>query len=453
MAGEEGQDDRTLQHDMAIVVGVVLLLALPHVLLGPDITADDWVWVRNGEFLGWWDAGGSRQVGRPGAFALYALVFGLGGPHPLVHALVQLALWGLAAVAVLVALRQIVSVRLALPVVLFWLVVPTHLTLELWASTSQAWVAIICLALGSLAIAGRARGERPLWPALLLLGAAGAFYEVAILAAPVCAVAVDRHVRGRWHWSTLAWSGLACAPALAWSLLSSTVYTDEVGLPTTEEYWIEHLAGSVGLGIPVDRQGLATIAVIVWVCCLAFLVRMRDAGVERSMALAGAAIVVAGTIPAMRAYTIPFGMGDRLTAVSGVGAAMFWVGFACSLGLTRQALVAMGFVVVVFGMAARVSMVNEWNDVGDEAADVTRDLIDAQPGSVLVVAGPLASDRRSYGLSDGWNTTAAVQVVAGDATRVVQVDVGCIRSGPPPDEPLQQYGVEAPILVPGCERS
>ena len=49
-------DDR---RDVAIVLGVVVLLGLPHLLLGPSITADDWVWIRNGEFLGWWDAGGS----------------------------------------------------------------------------------------------------------------------------------------------------------------------------------------------------------------------------------------------------------------------------------------------------------------------------------------------------------------------------------------------------------
>ena len=48
-------DDR---RDVAIVLGVVVLLGLPHLLLGPSITADDWVWIRNGEFIAWWDAGG-----------------------------------------------------------------------------------------------------------------------------------------------------------------------------------------------------------------------------------------------------------------------------------------------------------------------------------------------------------------------------------------------------------
>ena len=104
-----GAEEPRLGRDLAIVLGVVALLGLPHLVLGPDITADDWVWVRNGEFLGWWDAGGTRQVGRPGAFALYAFVFGLGGPHPLLHAVVQVLLWGSAAAAVLLALREIVA--------------------------------------------------------------------------------------------------------------------------------------------------------------------------------------------------------------------------------------------------------------------------------------------------------------------------------------------------------
>ncbi len=75
-----GWRERVERQPALVVVAVVAVLAVPHLLAGPEIMADDWMWIRNGEFLGWWDAGGSRQAGRPGAFVLYALTFGLIGP-------------------------------------------------------------------------------------------------------------------------------------------------------------------------------------------------------------------------------------------------------------------------------------------------------------------------------------------------------------------------------------
>lgn len=449
----------TVRRDAGIVLAVVGVLAVPHLLLGPSITADDWVWIRNGEFLGWWDAGGTRQVGRPGAYALYALVFGLGGAHPLVHYLVQVALWAGASALVLLALREVLEHRLALVVTLVWLLAPSHTTLEMWASTSQAWVAIALLAVGARQVARCARGEAALWPGLLALGAAGAFYEVALVAAPVVAQLVDRRINGSWHWRTGMLAGAAALPVLIWSMAFASVYSSEVA--TTEEYWIEHLAGSLGMGLPIESRGAAALVVVVAVVAGALvLLRARRSGAGRldmALVFTGGALAVAGTVPALRSYTIPFGMGDRLTAVSGIGAALLWAGALRSVlaAVPQRTRLALAGGALVLAMVARWDNLDQWNDVGDEAAEAAAELgaeALATSDGLLIVEGEIASRREFYGIYDGWNATAAAQVVAGESSLVLQVDIRCIRSGPLADDPLEQYGQRAEQRVPGCRR-
>lgn len=447
---------RPLSRDAAIVGGMVVLLALPQLLLGPQMTADDWVWVRNGEFLGWWDAGGTRQVGRPGAFVLYALVFGLGGPHPMVHALVQVVLWGAAAVAVLAALREVVEHGVALLVTVVWLVLPGHTTLELWASTSQAWVAVALLALGARQVARWSRQDGALWPALVCLGLAGAFYEVALVAAPAVALLVDRQIRGRWRWRVGLLAGGASLPAAAWSLAHASVYGDTVD--TTQRFWIEHLGGALSLGLGDFDRPAAAIVLVASLAAVALAWRVEPPSGTvpgRHLALAGLLLVLVGVLPALRSYTVPFGMGNRLTAVSGIGAVLLWTGAALAVRenvsswLHRAAAVA----VVLMSLAVRADHVVEWNRVGDEGARAARELGSRarDAGGVLVTDEPVAVGDLFYGLYDGWNATAAAQVTTRDPTVVVQVDVGCIRSGPRADEPLEQYGRRPELVVPRCE--
>lgn len=450
--------DGPVRRDVLVVLALVVVLALPGLLVGPNITADDWVWVRNGEFLGWWDAGGTRQVGRPGAFALYAIVFGLAGPHPLAHLLVQVALWAGAAVAVLVALREVLAQRTALLVVVLWLVLPGHTTLELWASTSQAWVAVGLLAVGVRQVARWARGSAPLWPALLALGMAGAFYEVAFVAVPVAVGLVDRAVSGQWRRRVAAWAALACAPAAIWSLVSASVYGDAID--TTERFWVEHLGGPLSLGLSGLDRGIAILVLLVGLLAVLPLARGYVAASEedRWLLIGGLALVVAGTLPALRSYTLPYGMGNRLTAISGIGAAMFWVGalrpYRTRLqGPLPRVVVAL---VLLVSVAIRVDHVTEWDEVGDQAASEAGRLaaeLRRSGEKVLVEPEELAVEHLFYGLYDGWNATAAAQVTADDPTVVVQVDVGCLRSGPLPADPLEQYGDRAEQRVPRCESS
>lgn len=450
-----------VRRDAVVVVGVVAALALPHLLLGPSITADDWVWVRNGEFLGWWDAGGSRQVGRPGAFALYALVFGVGGAHPLVHYLVQVALWAAAAICVLLAMREFFDRRLALTLTVVWLLVPSHTTLELWASTSQAWVAIGLLALGVRQVDRAVSRRGALWPGLLALGAAGAFYEVAILAGPVLAALVERRATRSWGWRTTAMATAAAIPALGWALGSATVYSSEVA--TTEHLWLEHLAGPLAMGLPVEVRlpAVLTLALTALsVIAAARARRERDASPDAyslELVIAGGLLVVVGVLPALRSYTIPSGMGNRLTAVSGIGATMLWVGAVRSLHVELRRLVRIGVVTLaaVLVIWLRVDDLSQWDAVGETGTAAATELGLRAQESVdrsVIHDGRIAVRRDFYGLYDGWNATAAAQVIYGDPSLVVQVDIRCLRSGPTSDDPLEQYGRRAEHRVPGCRR-
>ena len=440
---------------VVLVVGVVVALAAPHLVAGPSIAADDWVWVRNGEVFGWWDAGGSRQVGRPGAFALYAVQFGLAGARPLVHQLVLLGAWALAAVAVLGALRSFVGARTALLVVVVWLVAPNHVALELWASTAQAWLAVALLAFGAHQLAAATRAGRGRWLGFLLLAAAGSFYEVAILAAAVIVVAVDVCL-GAWRRSTLGWAAAVALPAAAWALGTATVYSSAV--PTTEDQWVVHLGGAVGLGLADERTAIAALVVLAWLLCLVPTVRRRLRGepaVLDRLAVVGVALVVAGVLPALRSYDVPVGMGDRLTAVSSVGAAMTWVAVAAPAAErlapgVRRVVVA---VAVALAVAVRVPAWDAWISLGDEAADASDDLAEELRASgerVVVVEGPVATDGPWQGLGDGWNTTAAVQVQSSRDDVVVEVVIDCFVTGPRREEPLEQYGDRPSPRVPGC---
>ncbi len=448
-------DDR---RDLALVLGAVALLAAPPLLLGPSIMADDWVWLRNAEFLDWWDAGGDRQVGRPGAYALYALVYGAVGAHPLVHALVQVALWAAAAGLLLAALRELVGRGVAVVAALVWVLAPTHTTLELWSSTSQAHVAVALLAAGALVTSRATRASRGRWVGLCLLGAAGAFYEVAVPAVPVVAAAVDLARVGRVRGPTVAFGVATAVPAAVWALVSASVYSS--ALRTTEDEWVIHLAGSVGMGVPVERRAVAGLLVVAWLVAVLPAARRaarRQATGADAAALVGAALTVAGTLPALRSYSVPIGMGDRLTAVSGIGAALTWVAVLSphARRLSPTVLRAAAVAAVAVAVAARVPAWREWDDLGEESARAVAALAAEAGGGdrpVLVVPGPLVENQWRYGLSDGWNATAAVQVVADDPTVVVQVDVRCFRTGPLADEPLEQYGQRVETPIPGCVR-
>jgi hypothetical protein len=147
-------------------------------------------------------------------------------------------------------------------------------------------------------------------------------------------------------------------------------------------------------------------------------------------------------VPLARFPTNFLGLDDRLTVVSGVGAAMVWTGGAAAVlrlvGPARARLLAPALVVVVACVVVplRIDRERDYRDAADAAlAEATR-LVSLTDGErVVEVTGGLANVDRVYGLNDGWNASAAVQALSGDPTRVVHTD----GIGPDPGDPTQAF--------------
>jgi hypothetical protein len=426
-----------------ITVAVAVALCVPALLSGPGPLADDWVFLRNARFDGWLHAAGPRLASRPGGAFVYDLTFGLIGNRPLILAFVQAMLLAVVAVAILYALRAFVAPSLALAATIVWLAVPNHSSLEHWFSTAPALVALGLLAVGVGALARSAERDASPLLAHVALAAAITCYEPTAAVA-LCAVVAVPLMRGRRPTLLQTVFGVALVfVPIEWSVTQRTVYEQSPGWLDPTLVLPGHLSlGFAGFGAQgrlVTGVGLAIMLAVVahWL-----RVGVSSLAEDEQLVLAGAALLVLGVVPIARFPTNFLGLDDRLTVVGGVGAAMVWAGGAAAgMRLAGRAparvlapvlLVALACIVVPL----RIDRERDYRGAADAAlAEATR-LVAATNGErVVEVVGALANVGRVYGLNDGWNASAAVQVLSGDPTRVVHTD----GIGPDPDDPTQAF--------------
>ncbi len=422
-----------------LIATVVALIGLPYLLAGPGPLADDWVFLRNQRFDGWLHAAGPRQLGRPGGAFVYDVTFGLIGNHPLVLAIVQLALLAAAALAVHAALARFVDHRLALAIVLVWLVAPNHMTLEHWASTAQALVALALLGVGVRLL--DEHPERPM-AAFVVLALAVSCYEIVAAIALATVFAVP-WLRGRRLPTRVLVIGTAIvATPVVWAFTHRTVYARTPG-------WIDPtliLPGNLSLGLAgYGWQGRLVTGLGLALVIVAALRRWRPSlhhlyGNDERLVLAGAAVLALGVLPVVRFPTNFLGMDDRLTLVSGIGAAMVWVGGVGMVARDRvharrlTAAATLGLFVIV--VSVRADHERDYAAAADAAhAEAVALVAMTDSARVVDVPGPIADADRVFGLHDGWNATAAVQALSGDPRRVAHVD----GIGPDPSDPTQPF--------------
>lgn len=424
-------------------VAAAAAVCVPALVGGPGALADDWVFLRNSRFDGWLHTAGPRQSGRPGGALVYDLTFGLIGNHPLVLALVQTVLLAVAAVAILFALRAFVTPALALAATLVWLVVPNHSSLEHWFSTAQALVALALLAFGVGLLAHAADRDVSRLPAYLALAGAICCYEPTAAVAVAAVVAVPM-LRGRRPSVRDVVVGAAVVGVpIIWALTHRTVYERSPG-------WVDPtlvLPGNLSLGLAgFGLQGrlVTGVGLAIALAVLAHWQRagMRDLAEDERLALAGAIVLVLGVVPLARFPTNFLGLDDRLTVVSGVGAAMVWTGGAAAalrlVGRARARVLAPALLIALacIVLPLRIDRQRDYGDAADAALAEAARLVTLTEGERFVdVTGALANVGRIYGLNDGWNASAAVQVLSGDPTRVVHTD----GIGPDPDDPTQAF--------------
>jgi hypothetical protein len=349
--------------------------------------------------------------------------------------IVQVLLWLAVAVALCATLRRFVAPAPALAVTLVWLVVPTHSALEHWASTVQVLLALLMLVLGVRALAVAIDRGRAGWLAAVLLAAAVGTYEITVGAAAVALVAIPLVRTRKVRWDVFVRGGIAIAIPLIWRAAHRTVYI----VPTGNLDASVALPSLLSLGLtPFSTLGrvvtlIAVAGTVVAAIRLIRVERSRSVEFER-LTVAGLVVVIAGIVPLARFATNLFGMDDRLTVVSGIGAAMIWVGIA---GIAarhlndRRMVTAAALALVAIVVPLRIDRTRDYVDSGDAAVEDATNLAEASPGlDVVSVVGPLAVSGRVSGLYDGWNATAATQLITSRDDLIVRVSIDGSEVGP-----------------------
>lgn len=357
-----------------------------------------------------------------------------------------------AAAAVLLALRSVLDARAARLSVLLWVVVPSHLAAERWASASQAMLAVALLAIGATCLLAVARRPSPLpWLAGgALLGLAVAAYEVVVVVAvlvPV-AVVVGSRFRGSQLLGRLLLAEAPVAAALAVNLGYDSVYPELTGSGSVTGFLFAHL----GLGFYGPVYSAVTIMTLIGVAALlrARLLGFRRGGwgavlspERRQPLLLGMALLLTGAAPAFSIPNTFVGMYGRLVVVSGVGSALVLVAIVDAIGrrwsrwhLTELALV--GLLVAAGG--ARLSLEGDWRDAAELGLAVADRAAATLPSDRPVTVVDLPVARGVASIADGWHVADAVRVLTGRSVGPVCVHQGQQRAGPgcatdPADDP------------------
>ena len=432
---------RITRHPVATISLVVVALATPYYLAGVHFLADDFVWLRNAHFDGWWQAGGLRTAGRPGGWLTAALTFGAIGAHPAVLYGLMTGLRVLAAVCVYRCLAEFVRRNVALAVVLVWILTPNHLTLEIWLSTIAAPIALALLAEGvtRLARAWRADDTRTIVIAYLMLAGAVAVYELTAGVALLAVVVVPYMVGRSPDWRRGVLGLVVVTIPAGWAYLRSSVYGRGVATGHLDPSVV--LPGHLSMGLaPFGAQGrlltVMALAAIVWALVRAVRMGAGRAELGERLVLAGTVVLFFGVAPLASFDTNFFGMPDRLTLVSGVGAAMVWTGGALVVARyvrrPQPVLVAVTVMFLVVVVPVRFVRTSDYEDAGRRAhAEIAALSAQGRSTPVFDVPGPVADVGRSWGLNDGWNATAAVQVALDDPRVTIGTMIYGERVGPP----------------------
>ncbi len=444
-----------------VVSLLVLVLALPNLIRGPELLADDFVWLRNARFGGWLAAGGPRTYSRPASMLGADLTFGLIGPHPLAIYVVQIGLWLLAALAVLGLLQRLLTRQLALVVTLVWLVVPNHTSLEYWLSSLLAWASVAVAAYGLSRIIDDSRRDHFPLAGILLVTLGMLFYEITAGVALAGVLVLPWLVTGRFHKRTAAYGVTAIAAATAWSLAWNSSY------PGATATWLPFetvLTGTLSLGFAPWGQGGRLIALLLTAGVLVVLVQAwqrprRLRTWPTRLVLSGAAVVALGVIPQVRLQTNFYGVYDRSSTIASIGVALLLVGLGLFLvrqvrAATARNVVAVGLVAVLLVVAVgiRAQIGARYHQQGRAAAAAVASLARRPARFPLLVRSPYVDEVWIYGLQDGWNASAALQARTGNRKAVVWVrGSDCVATGPPLDDPLATFGSRPALFrLPHC---
>ena len=402
----------------AIVVASLAVTAL-YAGFGTGFVLDDWFTLGEGSVVGPFEAAGAGAArDRPGAYVVYLVVFGGLGAHPGAVLAFQGAV-ALATGLVLFALvRRFVAAELAAATAIVWVLLPSHTSLEVWASASNIAVALLALLVGLLVLvdAGSDRGWA-LGGAVLAVGVL--CYEAVLPAAVVGAVALPWLRDGAPRWRAAAFG--VGGPALATLWILAHWHDDKQAGGLTDLSQV--VGGNLGWGIAPDgvlADVLALVALVgiaVAVGRLALERTRRRAGPGEAMVLVGVVVAVLGAVPFAFYFYAPLGAGDRFNVVSAVGAALIWTGIGAMAWRVRRELALAGAALLVVGAGpARWERADRWSRAGADALAIL-DAIEArwpEPPDHPIVLGPRpVQEQNVAAFLDQSNVRTAVQHLYG----------------------------------------
>ena len=412
-----------------LLAGAVIALALPYLVLGPNLLLDDWftLWFRLDDGILW--AGGKEQLrARPGAWSVFLVQFGLIGAHPLALYVLQVGVNAVAVLLLHAACRRLLGPPTALAVALVWAGLANHSTLDRWASAMPALVSLVLLLAGVVLLERTADGEGPAWTAGLAFVASGLTYEASLAPAAVAVIAIPwlctRRLLPVRHVVALEAAVVATG---AWMFANSQHRGGEF------EGWLDFgamLPAHVGWAL-VRPQWLGVALAVVGIVGVTLALARPLAPTLRSLpprpthlTLGGLAVIALGTAAFVRYPIAPTGLGDRANCVSSVGTALLWVGVGSLLWPARPKL-ARG-AAAVFATLLVVGHVQrdvDYARAGDDSVRVLAALdrtYPSRPAGATVVVGP--GPIRHHGIVGLIGPLdQAVRADSGDKTRRARV--------------------------------
>jgi hypothetical protein len=408
---------------LALVVLVAIGVTAAYVVVGTDFVLDDWFTLRNAHFDGALGAAGDQQrVARPGAWLVYALVFGVIGHNPVAVVLLQGAIGVATAVLLVLTLRRFVPHRYAVVVGILWVVLPNHTSLEVWASATNISLSVLLLVAGCLVLSTDRLGSKQIVGAAVLFAASVLCYEATLPCAAVAVLVLPRLASGRMRWDAVAVNAFALAATAIWIV---THWHPAKSVAREMADLSQMLGAHLGWGIAPDGVVADVLLVLGVIGVGTAFVRLAlpslrsHAGVEEWMVLGGAVVVVLGTVPFAFYLYAPLGAGDRFNAVSALGGAIVWTGVLAMVWRANRALAGAGLaVLLVVGVVARAERVQLWHEAGHDAVailDGVRETIPAPTDTIVIGPAPIQQGNVAAFL-DQSNINAAVQFTYDDET-------------------------------------
>ncbi len=414
--------DRSDRGPWWLVAGPLALaavIAVANIAVAQGYVLDDWFLVRGVSQGGAWSVVESDLLAaRPGSLVAYVLPFGLAPENAGVTAAVQAGYFVVAALLALLVARRLTTPLVAAAIVTVWVVLPNHLTLEIWPSATVATVSLALLLGGVLLLLRERFSPLALLCACLLMAWSCLTYEASLVPAALAFVWAPWRVSGRLRWTPVLAGAATLSAVVAWQLLHwHSVKRVQQDLEGYTQIGQAHF----GWGVAPDglvASMLLLVAVLGVTVALARLLlpsfRPAAGPAERLVAF-GLVVMVVGSVAFAAYFYAPLGAGDRVNYVSALGGAAVWVGVAwMATRVWRPAGAILLGVLLTAGVAARWERTQLWATAKADAERIVEVVRAVDPSCTTVTLGPAPIQERNVAaFLDQSNVDAAVQVALG----------------------------------------